>query len=375
MRVVDQGVAYDTTCAPTNQRSASSVSLLMGSDGTVYVTARLGTEREGPDGHTAILASTDAGRSWELRFLGLDERKWDGVTGETRGWYLAEADPQTLVASVLWVDRSDPELPWVNPRTQGLLPMHIYHLRSSDGARTWPDRRKIDTARRPGMSPTGAIRPLSVGVLAQPLECWKDYDDPEPGHPAALLLLSLDDGVSWTEELVVAADPDNQLFYWDQRLATHPNDGRSVAMFWTHEPAVGRDRDVHIAWSSADGRRWSIPVPTGLPGQHCQPVAVGGERLLAVYAERTPNPGIRVARSPDFGRSWDLDDVLDVYSSAAGVEPGSDRPRDQADYWNDMGAWQFGHPSGVVMPDGHVLVAFYAGTGQTRSLRWARLEV
>ena len=44
--------------------------------------------------------------------------------------------------------------------------------------------------------------------------------------------------------------PDNAIYYWDQRLATHPDDGRLVNMFWTHVPADGRDIDVHIAWGT-----------------------------------------------------------------------------------------------------------------------------
>ena len=54
------------------------------------VTCRLGSDREGADGHTAIFASIDAGDTWSLRYLGLPEREWDDWPGETRGWYIAE---------------------------------------------------------------------------------------------------------------------------------------------------------------------------------------------------------------------------------------------------------------------------------------------
>ena len=40
-------------------------------DGTVLATCRLGTDREGADGHVGVFASTDGGDDWELRFLGL----------------------------------------------------------------------------------------------------------------------------------------------------------------------------------------------------------------------------------------------------------------------------------------------------------------
>jgi hypothetical protein len=219
---------------------------------------------------------------------------------------------------------------------------------------------------------------LADGVLAQPFEHWKDYEDPRLGVPRAMLRLSHDGGATWTEDVVVAADPRNETWFWDQRFATHPATGELVAMFWTFDRVNGRDLPIHIAWGSPDGRRWTTPQPTTLDGQHCQPIATGGAgggRLGAAYTHRRNPPGIRVARSDDFGRTWDAAAEVEVYGSAAGTEPAAEGG-DQADYWNAMGAWQFGHPRGVWLPDeGQVFVTFYAGTGQTRSARWARVEV
>ena len=375
MEVVASGAFWDAPTAPVNERSASSTSVVAMADGTVLATCRLGTDREGADGHVGVFASADRGDTWELRYLGLADRVWDGWPGEARGWYVAELTPGELIASVLWTDRSDPGHPWVNPRTQGLLGMRSYLIRSTDGGRSWPDRRRIDLGPHPGASVTGPVLRLADGTLAQPFENWKEYEDPTPGIPAAWLRLSHDDGASWTEDVHVASDPDNAVYYWDQRLATHPGDGRLVNMFWTHVPADGRDIDVHISWGSPDGRTWSDPVGTGLPGQHTQPISLGGDRLMAVYSHRGDPPGIRAALSDDFGRTWDRDREIVVWASEAGAEPGAGAARPQEEYWNDMGAWQFGHPRGAVLPTGEVLVVFYGGSGSTRSGRWARIGV
>ncbi len=375
MDVVASGAIWDAQTASVNQRTASATSAVLLADGTVLATCRLGSDREGADGHTGVFASRDSGASWEMRSLSLAERTWDGWTGETRGWYIAELTPGELIGSVLWTDRSDPARPWVNPRTQGLLGMRVYHLRSTDGGRTWPDRRRIDLGPHPGASNTGPVVRLAGGAIAQPFEHWKEWDDPTPGEPAAWLRLSSDDGQTWTEDVLVARDGQNARFFWDQRLAAHPLDGRLVNMFWTHDAQAGRDVDVHIAWGTADGRTWTDPVGTGLPGQHCQPISLGGDRLLAVYSHRHEPPGIRAVLSEDFGRTWDRAGELVVWASEAGDEPGSGRSRAQDEYWNDMGAWQFGHPRGVILPSGEVLVVFYGGSGVTRSARWARVRV
>jgi hypothetical protein len=375
MRVVAAGSFWDAEHAPMNQRSAAATSALLLSDGTVLATCRLGTDREGADGHTGVFATRDRGETWELRYLSLGERVWDDWPGETRGWYLAELSPGVITAAVLWTDRSDPSRPWVHPSTQGLLGMRSYHLVSRDGGRSWPERRRIDLGAHAGASSTGPVLRLADGTLAQPFETWKAYDDPTPGRPAAFLRLSDDDGRSWPAEVLVAQDPSNHIFFWDQRLEAHPGDGSLVNMFWTHEPGAGRDIDVTVSWGTPDGRSWTPPTPTGIAGQHTQPIALGGDRLLAVYSHRGDPPGIRAILSEDFGRTWDHATDIEVYASDAGSEPGSGRPRVQRDYWNDMGAWQFGHPRGTRLPDGEVLVVFYGGHGSTRSGRWARLAL
>jgi hypothetical protein len=344
-------------------------------DGTLLATMRLGSDREGPDGHAAILASTDRGETWTLRYLGLQDRAWDGINGEARAWMIAELEPGLLTASVLWVDRKDGRAPWIHPETQGLLPMRCYHLTSRDGGRTWTDRRRLDLPPFPGASPTGPLLRLAGGAIAQPFEHWKEYEDPSEGRPAAYLRVSRDGGRTWPEDIQVARDPSNAIFWWDQRLAIHPATGELVAMFWTHEPAVGRDRDVHIAWARPDGSGWSTPVPTGLPGQHCQPVAIGGDRLVAVYTHRGAPPGIRLAISDDFGRTWDRSREIELWSAEAGVDEGVGESRTPDQYWNDMGAWQFGHPRGALLPDGEVVCIWYGGSGVTRPARWARVAI
>ena len=146
-------------------------------------------------------------------------------------------------------------------------------------------------------------------------------------------------------------------------------------MFWTHDPLAGRDRDVHLAWGSPDGRRWTAPRGTGLPGQHCQPIPLGGGRLVAVYARRQDPPGIHAALSRDFGATWDAGSDVVVYDSTAGTELGASGARAIGDYWDDMVAWRFGHPRGVALPTGEIVVVYYAGDDLAKSVRWARLTV
>jgi hypothetical protein len=77
----------------------------------------------------------------------------------------------------------------------------------------------------------------------------------------------------------------------------------------------------------------------------------------------------------DFGVTWERGSEVEVYASEAGLDAGVGEARSQEEYWNDMGAWQFGHPRGVPLPDGQVFVAWYGGARTTRPARWARVTL
>ena len=220
MQVVASGAFWDARTAPVNERSASSTSAVALADGSVLATCRLGTDREGADGHVGVFASSDDGESWALRYLGLGDRVWDGWPGEARGWYVAELEPGELIASVLWTDRSDPSHPWVHPVTQGLLGMRSYLIRSTDGGRSWPIGDGSTLGRIRARRSPGPFCGCRTGRSRQPFENWKEYEDPAQGIPCAWLRLSPDDGATWTEDVLVAAHPDNAIYYWD-RAAGH----------------------------------------------------------------------------------------------------------------------------------------------------------
>ena len=376
MRVIGSGHVYDAAAGPLHGRVCAHTTISRLHDGTVLVAFRRGTARDSLDGHVCVFASTDQGETWELRHDGFGLGAWDDTPGEVKCLAIAELTPGKLIGTSLWVDRSRPELPWIHPQTQGLLPMRVFHTTSTDGGRTWGHRRALPTAPHVAASPcSSSVLALPGGVLAQPYEHWKAYADRTTPRPGARLRLSSDAGATWPEYVTVAAPPDAALYYWDQRLGCHPETNQPVAMFWTHDAAAGQDRDIHIAWGTPDGRSWTQPVGTGLPGQHCQPLPVAGDQLVAVYTHRRHPPGIRAALSHDFGRTWDHTRDLVVYASPAGTESGTGTPRDQRELWQDMLAWRFGHPRAVLLPDGDILVAFYAGDDTAVGVRWARLRI
>ena len=376
MRLVDSGVIRDGHPIPGHRRNCAFTTINRLHDGAILVSGRWGSARDSVDGHACIWATTDEGRSWSLRYDGFGKGAWDGTPGEIKGLTSTELAPGKLTATALWVDRSEPDRPFIHPVTQGLLPMRIMHVDSEDGGFTWSSPRRMETTPHVAASPCShPIIRLPGGVLAQPYEQWKEYLDSSPGRPAARLRFSRDGGRTWPDFVTVARHPDNTRAYWDQRLAVHPDDGRLVATFWTHDFYAGIDLDIHIAFGSPDGRSWTIPRVTGLPGQHCQPLSLGGDRLLAAYPRRGDPPGIVLSISEDFGENWDRGRDLLVYDSTAGTESGASGSRSQSELWGDMERWRFGHPRMVRLPDDEVFVVYYGGNDTVKTARWARVRV
>lgn len=372
MHVKDRGLVFDATTAPADSRSSAFTGLTRLGNGDLLVSFRTGTGRDSPDGRVRIMRGRDTGQIWETLHPGLTA-VIEGIEGNLTEGFFTEIAPDHLLGAFAWVDRSNPELSFVNPATAGVLPMRALLAESLDGGETWGAFRDVDLRPQVGCAVTGPIRSLPNETLALPYESWKAYDDPSPGTHLACLRLSFDGGASWPDLVQVATDPAARVFYWDQRLAHHPETGRLVAMFWTHDRDAGVDIENHIAWGSADGRDWSVPVPTGWRGQHCQPLSLGGDRLAALYVHRHDPPSLRAVISEDFGETWSRDDELIFYTSSVGTESGTAGPREFEDFWQDMMAWRFGHPRGVLLPDGDLFVAFYGGDTAATSMHWVRI--
>ncbi|MGI8423320.1 MAG: sialidase family protein [Chloroflexota bacterium] len=376
MRVVAAGVIYDGHAGPPYGKSCARTTVALLGDGTLLVSFRLGTERESVDGHPVVFASTDGGASWVQRYSGYGQGTLHETPGQVMALAITETSSSVLMGTCLWVDHSDPALPFLNSQTQGLLPEKILHVKSHDGGHTWSPPRVMETTPHVATSPcTMPVLPLADGRLAQSYETWKTYHDTSALCPQAFLRFSVDGGETWPEWAEVTGHTENALYFWDQRLAIHPRTGEIVRMCWTHDPRAGIERDVHIAWGTRDGRKWTVPVGTGLPGQHCQPIAIDGDRLVAVYARRHDPAGIVASSSRDFGRTWDRADDLVVFNSKEGVEPGATGQRDTAEKWGDMVRYRFGHPRGVLLPSGEIFAVWYAGDDAAKRVQWGRIAL
>jgi hypothetical protein len=104
-------VPFSTRGLASQQRWTAFTAVTRLGDGILLSTFRRGSQRDSPDGHVCVSASTDLGETGEERYDGHGKTDWEGVPGEDKALLFAEVEPGRLVASGLWVDRSQPNRP------------------------------------------------------------------------------------------------------------------------------------------------------------------------------------------------------------------------------------------------------------------------
>ena len=375
MKLLDEGYVFDAEKAPGPRQVCTFTSLCRLSCGSILASFRLGSRKGSAEANCLLARSSDGGANWEIICDGF-EKPLAAEREDIRAAEIAEAKDNVLRVFLTCLDRSDGDTMY-NGQSDTIAPSGLATAKSVDGGRTWGDYRLLDT--KPAGNPTLTGQTLHLAGKGW-LVFFENYEPERPGGPSvhgAHTLLS-SDGEEFGSIVNVARHSEDKLFYWDQRQALCPKTGLVASMFWTYDRQKEEDVDIHMAWGNPERLKWEEPFSTGIQGQIAAPIPLADGRLLAFYVHRHCPGSMRLIMSDDAGRSWDQENELVVYESVGGMEPGFDgnEPSDYAAYWEAMTTWTFGHPAAVVLDDGVVLLAYYAGPhDKCLSARWARVGV
>jgi hypothetical protein len=370
MKVLEQGYIYDVEKSGSARRTCCCTSFRPLRSGKILASFRLGSNKDSADGNCLVAESTDQGKNWAIISEGF-ETTVDSVTGEIRVAELSELADGTLAAFVMWVDRLGGKSLY-NGQTDSVLPTKLVMTKSSDGGRTWQAYQKLDTKDLLGPA-------ISGPTVHLPGRGWLvPFENLQPGlgiHTANALFSS--NGTLFDKILTVAHDPEDKIYFFDERNALCPKTGRLVTMFWTYNRKTEKDEEIHIAWGDPNTLEWEKPFSTGIKGQVCQPIPLPDGRLAAFYVNRHAPGSMRLILSEDKGKTWDSKGELVVHMCDEAKQRGLNGESDYAQYWDDMlTTWTFGHPTGVVLADGTLLLGYYAGPSVTcLSVHWARVQL
>ena len=249
--------------------------------------------------------------------------------------------------------------------------MSILVADSRDSGRTWTGWRVVPIPAEIGPpSLTNPILRFADGTLALSVETNKNYEDTSAWHQRVVHLRSADQGQSWSRPDLVSEDKTHRIFYWDQRAGVAP-DGRLVTFSWTYDRQTNTYLNVHRNLSRDHGRSWLGFEDLGFSDQPSHPAMLADGRVVVAWVDRFKTSSIRarIAARVDAPFPEATEVVLYEHGRQAASGEGT------GELLADMARWSYGLPYAEALPNGEVIIGYYAGTDGCMDSRWARLEV
>lgn len=372
MRVVDSGIISPVGSTET-LRVRTFPSLVVLSDGTLLAICKAGSKKDSDDGTIEVFRSSDNGATWSGPTIPFRPTKVGGIRGSYHLCYMTELEAGHLLAACMWVDReSYPHRPLFNPDTEGLLPMAILLSDSYDFGKTWAPLRKVllpDDIGPPSL--TNPIIKLTSGSLAMSIETNKTYTDRSKWYQKVVFFLSLDAGKTWGKPVTTGYDPTGRIFNWDQRVGV-AHDGTIAAFLWTYDSETKTYLNSHRRLSSDEGKSWSEAEDLGFTDQPGHPAVLDDGRVVLCWVDRFYSHSIRARLASSIGGTFDPKTEIDIYRH--GIRAKKEAKSDTTgEVLEDMGFWTYGLPHAEVLPDGDVMIVYYAGNSTTMNIHWSRI--
>ena len=341
-------------------------------DGTLLASCRVGTTKDCDDETVEFRRSADGGRTW-----GDPVAPFSTVLGDRRGSlrvaYVTPMGGDRLIVVALWIDReAHPGKPLFDPETEGCLPMAVIVADSEDLGRTWSGWRAVPVPADVGPpSLTNPILRLRSGRLAVSIETNKSYEDRSKWLQRVVYVYSEDGGRTWGAPATVAQDPSGRVFNWDQRAGVWP-DGRVVTFTWTYDRETTTYLNIRRRISADEGETWTAAEDLGFSDQASRPAVLPDGRVVLAWVDRYGTRSIRARLAEGIDGPFKAETEVVLYEHREGSR---DWARDTGEMLAEMGVWSFGLPYAEALPDGDVMVVYYAGDEGRMDARWARLEV
>jgi hypothetical protein len=317
-------------------------------DGGLLCSFLSGPEKSHPAARIFLYYSADQGISWTRRPSPSDS----DVRQDSQAGYLAchitELADHRILAAYMRIRYAYDPVRLFHPITNGIQPVDIRLSYSDDQGLHWTEPFTLVYPLQDILI-SGKIIRLSSGQLGLPCEIWHEWDRGFRQGPAARLILSDDQGLTWTQDAVMASDPAAESIFGDPRLICLGSEAL-YASFWRYNLSNGRDMTIHASWSCDHGRHWSPVIDTGIVGQIANPIACDQGVMGCVYQDRFDQPGIHIVFSYDQGLTWDVQTRHALIRAEAGGG---------ADPFQTYAAYSFGYASVIRLADRRYCLIFW----------------
>lgn len=325
----DRLATQDVVIYTNGRHHVHQTDVLLLDNGDLLVTFRDGSEHLSGDGKIATVRSTDLGQTWG---------DYQVVRGrphtDERESSIAQLRDGTLLMNA-WVnsfyDHQGRYLARHAPTNQG-APFGISVGRSTDEGHTWTwPAQPIDPAPFDHICTSERILELPSGAL---LMATYFTQTPDANTLRGCALYRSDDrGATWHYASTMAGVPG--LAFGEPALI-RTGSGRLLGLL-----RIDTLPEYYQVFSEDDGRTWSEPVPSGIPGlaNPASLLLLPDGTILCIHGSRRGVRGMYVVASYDDGETWDMANRKVI--------------RD------DLPNMDLGYPSSILLPDGRVFATYY----------------
>jgi hypothetical protein len=324
----------------------------------------------GDGARVVVMESRDWGKTWQETHRLPREKGKDAAYSYSASNLAITGDRLTI--SGFRFKREVPGQPFFNEKTGGLLDFESLFFESMDGGRTWKGPIIVKPPAGVRLIIYESIHALEDGDWVVSGEHYKSYHDAKPFNPRVILLFSKDKGRTWKEKVEAVGGADAKKAFWHARLA-RLSDGTWISLPWTGSRLAKKNLPLHVIRGSRDGRRWTKPVATKIEGQTNMPIDLGDGRLGLVYSCRNADkPGIFFVMSRDFGKTWDIENQVQVWDAYGKDSIGVPRTDKYPSSHDNIG---FGAPYVVQLSNKDILCGYWAVARNQFVANWARLRL
>ncbi|OHB55212.1 MAG: hypothetical protein A2Y12_09305 [Planctomycetes bacterium GWF2_42_9] len=367
MEIIREGVVF-ASVPGTDKQSCAFPGCCVLPNGRWIVSFRVASKKDNVSDQRVMFSySDDQGKNWSEPYMPFQRRPVDGKDGCFRAAYLSSFGGKRVSAAIFWIDATDLARPFFNEKNGGLIDTRLFISWSEDCGETWSDPSIVDTMPYNVPTPvTGYCLNMPNGEIACQFETYNEYDATCPWKFRSVMMFSSDGGRTWPRHVVVL--PAERIYGWDQRISLL-KDGSLIDMFWTYDNVTSTYLNIHSCKSVDGGYTWSKLWDTGIPGQPGLALSTLDGRLVVPYVDRTNSPAIRMRESQDDGRTWSKISEITLYDPS--IECQTLVKKQMNDVWIELEKYSVGLPAPAILPDGKMLIVYYAGVDKDRTdIRW-----
>ncbi len=365
--ILSEYTVYENPQPMLRSRCAIFPGMVRLPSGELLAMFQIGEAFEAVNCQTYISRSPDSGQSWKLQGGLFDPAHLDldfPVSDSFKPLLLRDG---TLLATGYWFHRKNPELPIGNPETGGVLPAEAVASFSCDDGRTWTLPKVIS---HPLSEPvelsgpcieTGSGDVIGVGAL------FKTWDGQHNKSRKDVVFRSRDKGKSWDTGGRYFRTPGREIVPYESRLI-EMQPGRLVVLVWAYDMAHERSLPNMFTVSRDDGKTWSPPGDTGIPGQASNLMWLERDLVLSIHAQREGETGL-------FLRLVDLKNDLWKTKEAGVIWDGGKSRANLGNFIDHCQALKFGQPALLSLGNGELLAYHWCVEDMLYKIKAHRLRL